>query len=828
MSDFSERMIKVYNSIINRINAGIALHNTDSNAHSFGAGYPDKNVVTDENGKIVTEDKITKTSDLINDGDNGIKFVTNDDNRLTNKRDPITHASTTTKYGIGTGNNYGHCMTIDNTEQQIYQEGKALSAYQGKVLKDEINQKVDKETGKGLFSGSYDDLTDKPSYTPNIVSETEDSYKIGTLHLDETPIDIYGKDSDTIYTHPPSKQCNYAYTHPSTQQCIHNHNNNYVSKTQGSENNGKFLKVSGGNVVCEEVDIGNAYVHPSTKQCGYEYIHPNTQQCTHDHNDVYYTEDEVNDLLSNKVDKEDNKGLSEANFTEEEKTKLRGLPTGTQLNMLFDAGFDIEVIRDYNVADLVNDEGGSDGIAFGKYAFHRDLAYGNNTIFFLPATENSVASYYEYILLPGGVNEENEDYPVFELIGTPELDLTNYIQKTDDTNLLLANGDNITQATFAPNIHNHVTSEIIDEEAHLTQAHINQHVNNQFDDLQNQIDTKINISNTENTNLLLANAHEIPQSTFAPNIHTHTSNEITDSAEYLKKSVAETLYQPKGDYLTQHQPLPTIVNDLTIGGTTSVLSAEQGKVLNDNINNLDIQIDNLANSKADNDHTHDDLVTKTDFSNEIGYLDATKLNEDIFFYPLYERVANTTINQGSVHNNHGRRHHDFFIEHDGDIYISLLFKQTNIRDWYGSGISVCTEEPVTETTTVNNNGGSVFTCVGTGDWSCVACGDTRYNNQSSTTCRLRGVNGNIDTYVEFGQYYKFEVLRIGNQYTSIITKMSNATDGFDAKKEVVLYQTKEVEGDYKYWTYYTYEGCTIHYSNVVIKQPSGFFTHLLN
>lgn len=302
MSDFSEKIIKVYNSIINRINASIALHNTDSNAHSFGTGYPNKNVVTDKNGKIVTEDKITKTSDLINDGDNGVKFVTNDDNRLTNQRDPITHASTTTKYGIGTSNNYGHCMTIDNTEQQSYQEGKALSAYQGKLLKDEINQKVNKEVGKGLFSGSYDDLSDKPSYTPNIISETEDSYKIGILHLDETPIDIYGKNSDTIYTHPPSKQCNYAYTHPSTQQCTHNHNSSYVSKTQGSENNGKFLKVSGGNVVCEEVDIDNTYVHPSTKQCGYEYIHPNTQQCTHDHNDVYYTEDEVDNLLSNKMD----------------------------------------------------------------------------------------------------------------------------------------------------------------------------------------------------------------------------------------------------------------------------------------------------------------------------------------------------------------------------------------------------------------------------------------------------------------------------------------------------------------------------------------------
>ena len=45
---------------------------------------------------------------------------------------------------------------------------KPLSAKQGKELKTLVDGKVDKETGKGLFSGSYNDLTNKPSsFTPS-------------------------------------------------------------------------------------------------------------------------------------------------------------------------------------------------------------------------------------------------------------------------------------------------------------------------------------------------------------------------------------------------------------------------------------------------------------------------------------------------------------------------------------------------------------------------------------------------------------------------------------------------------------------------------------
>lgn len=54
-------------------------------------------------------------------------------------------------------------------------------------------------------------------------------------------------------------------------------------------------------------DIPAAYTHPATKQCNYSYTHPSTKQCdaaagSHTHDDRYYTEAEVNNLLSGKQD----------------------------------------------------------------------------------------------------------------------------------------------------------------------------------------------------------------------------------------------------------------------------------------------------------------------------------------------------------------------------------------------------------------------------------------------------------------------------------------------------------------------------------------------
>ena len=49
-----------------------------------------------------------------------------------------------------------------------------------------------------LFSGSYTDLTNKPSFTPTITSSSDGAYKIGSININGSPVDIYGKDTNTV------------------------------------------------------------------------------------------------------------------------------------------------------------------------------------------------------------------------------------------------------------------------------------------------------------------------------------------------------------------------------------------------------------------------------------------------------------------------------------------------------------------------------------------------------------------------------------------------------------------------------------------------------
>lgn len=52
---------------------------------------------------------------------------------------PIDHALETGRYGLGTSSKFGHVKVINNLDSALFNNGEALSAYQGKELKDLIN-----------------------------------------------------------------------------------------------------------------------------------------------------------------------------------------------------------------------------------------------------------------------------------------------------------------------------------------------------------------------------------------------------------------------------------------------------------------------------------------------------------------------------------------------------------------------------------------------------------------------------------------------------------------------------------------------------------------
>lgn len=70
--------------------------------------------------------------------------MTNDLQSDVEGKAPISHASTATTYGVGSSSNYGHVKVIDNLTQSSNLSGTALSAYQGKVLKDSLSDIEDK------------------------------------------------------------------------------------------------------------------------------------------------------------------------------------------------------------------------------------------------------------------------------------------------------------------------------------------------------------------------------------------------------------------------------------------------------------------------------------------------------------------------------------------------------------------------------------------------------------------------------------------------------------------------------------------------------------
>lgn len=61
-----------------------------------------------------------------------------------------------------------------------------------------LNDKLDVNEA---FTGSYSDLTNKPSYTATVTSSTTGAYKIGSINISGSDVDIYGKDTDTA---PPT------------------------------------------------------------------------------------------------------------------------------------------------------------------------------------------------------------------------------------------------------------------------------------------------------------------------------------------------------------------------------------------------------------------------------------------------------------------------------------------------------------------------------------------------------------------------------------------------------------------------------------------------
>jgi len=84
----------------------------------------------------------------------GQVLVKTNDSRLSNLREPVSHATTETKYGLGTTASYGHVKTINALTQSSHTNGTALSAYQGYALKTLVDGKASSTHTHGNISNA--------------------------------------------------------------------------------------------------------------------------------------------------------------------------------------------------------------------------------------------------------------------------------------------------------------------------------------------------------------------------------------------------------------------------------------------------------------------------------------------------------------------------------------------------------------------------------------------------------------------------------------------------------------------------------------------------
>ena len=122
---------------------------------------------------------------------------------------PKSHASSASTYGLGTTSNYGHVKTVNGLTQSSHQNGTALSAYQGKVLKDAIDTKANSSdvptktselTNDSGFLTAHQDITGKEdkSNKANSWGSTPNDTRYPTEKLVKDSLDAKLNSSDAF------------------------------------------------------------------------------------------------------------------------------------------------------------------------------------------------------------------------------------------------------------------------------------------------------------------------------------------------------------------------------------------------------------------------------------------------------------------------------------------------------------------------------------------------------------------------------------------------------------------------------------------------------
>lgn len=364
----------------------------------------------------------------------------------------------------------------------------------------------------------------------------------------------------------------------------------------------------------------------------------------HDHNDVYYTQDEVDERIQSGVDSVDLSGLAT-------KTELsQGLATKaninhnheiSQVNGLQDAlnskiNADIaatkeELTQGLNNKSDINHNHDDDYAA--KVHEHNDLYYTKQEV------DTNLGSSSEEAVLEA-VTKANAytDGEILKVIGGEnEKEITTI---TGTVNALLEHEQNFNKykeeintslAGKAPAVHGHDISQVtgLQDTINSINTEINKKANADNVYTKTEIDTALNGK---------AEAGHNHDDEYSKLEHTHVANEVTDLYDNIyKKAEVDAALNGKSDAGHSHDDkYPAIEHNHTTGNITDLFN----KVYNKN------EIDAALQSKAEAGHHHDDKYSKlehTHVANEVTDL----------YNNIYNKSEIDTALQGKAEANHG-------------------------------------------------------------------------------------------------------------------------------------------------------------------------------
>lgn len=147
----------------------ITLESTTGNVKTYRITFTDETYFDYEvaDGSDATVDIATSWGSTTSDTKVPSEKLTKDS---LDAKAPVSHASAASTYGAGNATMYGHVKTINKLSTESYVAGEALSAYQGRALRDMIYGKQDTITDSGWKDVTYNagyanyDTTNKLQY----------------------------------------------------------------------------------------------------------------------------------------------------------------------------------------------------------------------------------------------------------------------------------------------------------------------------------------------------------------------------------------------------------------------------------------------------------------------------------------------------------------------------------------------------------------------------------------------------------------------------------------------------------------------------------------